>query len=184
MLCGISSILFWCLISVSYSPGSFWIWSCEIVHRAQEEDTIHLRGFNWMDSNSYCILCTLQYLRRHSWWPAWLRWWLHSRPSSSWDWCHSPGLIITNSSVKMWCNFAFMKNNSMSFNHVLILPMMWLAGCKCHSNICHDVFIIFICCGVLFAQEIPHTLWYCILSIILIPLISEEIFIYLSCYWY
>lgn len=55
---------------------------------------------------------------------------------------------------------------------------MWLAGCKCHSNICDDVFIIFICCGVLFAQAIPHTLWYYILSIILILLISEKIFIF------
>lgn len=72
-----------------------------------------------------------------------------------------------------------MKNNNMSLNHELILPMMWLAGCKCHSNICDDVFIIFICCGVLFAQAIPHTLWYYILSIILILLISEKIFILL-----
>lgn len=72
-----------------------------------------------------------------------------------------------------------MKNNNKSLKHELILPMMWLAGCKCHSNICDDVFIIFICCGVLFAQAIPHTLWYYILSIILILLISEKIFILL-----
>lgn len=87
------------VFSVSSSTGGVRIWMCEIVQGEQEEEIrreprVSMWGWHSMDRHKPYILCALWYIGRHCWRIARIWWWIHSWPSSSWDWSHPSGMAI------------------------------------------------------------------------------------------